>query len=87
MSRVSTGSGKYGKWLKKIPCMEKSWNLKSNEKSWNFGMKLLSGCQYHKQVCLMFRSLSNLKKEVSSSFFNRAMQNHLFLIIKQDFSC
>ena len=35
--RVPTGSRKHGKWLKENPCMEKSWNLKINEKSWNFG--------------------------------------------------
>ena len=33
MSRVSTGSGKH-EMAEKIPCMEKSWDLKINEKSW-----------------------------------------------------
>ena len=33
--RVPTGTGKHGKWLKIIPCMEKSWNLKNDEISWN----------------------------------------------------
>ena len=28
--------GKPGKLPKKVPCMEKSWNLKKPEKSWNF---------------------------------------------------
>ena len=46
--RAPTGSGKSVNWLKQIPCMEKSWNLKINETSWNFGMRLLSGCQYLK---------------------------------------
>ena len=35
--RVPTGSGNHGKpgkSLKKVPCMEKSWNLKKSEKSW-----------------------------------------------------
>ena len=44
MYRVPTSSGNHGKpgkSLKKVPCMEKSWNLKNNnriimEKSWNF---------------------------------------------------
>ena len=38
-SRLCAGSGK---WLKKNPCMEKSWNLKdveSMEKSWYFVMR------------------------------------------------
>ena len=32
--RVPTGTGKpgkHGKWQKKIPCMENSWNLKNDE--------------------------------------------------------
>ena len=36
--RVPTGTGKpgkHGKWLKIIPCIEKSWNLKNDEISWN----------------------------------------------------
>ena len=35
--RVPTSTGKPGKPVKsqkKVPCMEKSWNLKKNEKSW-----------------------------------------------------
>ena len=32
--RVPTGTGKHGKWLKKIPCTENSWNLKNDEISW-----------------------------------------------------
>ena len=40
-SRVPTGTGKHGKWLTKIPCMEKSWNLKNEEISWkNHGILL-----------------------------------------------
>ena len=32
---TSTGKpGKPGKSQKKVPCMEKSWNLKKTEKSW-----------------------------------------------------
>ena len=32
---MSTGKpGKPGKSQKKVPCMEKSWNLKKAEKSW-----------------------------------------------------
>ena len=32
---MGTGKpGKHGKWLKIIPCMEKSWNLKNDEISW-----------------------------------------------------
>ena len=36
--RVPTSSGNHGKpgkSLKKVPCMEKSWNLKKPEYSWN----------------------------------------------------
>ena len=32
--RVPTSTGKPGKSQKKVPCMEKSWNLKITEKSW-----------------------------------------------------
>ena len=32
--RVPTSTGKPGKSQKKVPCMEKSWNLKKTEKSW-----------------------------------------------------
>ena len=34
--RVPTSTGKHGKSHKKVPCMEKSWNLKKTEKSWHF---------------------------------------------------
>ena len=67
--------------LKKFPCMEKSWNLKVNEKSWNFGMRLLSGGQYHSNFSRSLCSLNNFKK-IRFSFFNRAIRNHLFFIIK-----
>ena len=32
----------FDQMLVKNPCMEKAWNLKINEKSWNLGMRLLS---------------------------------------------
>ena len=39
--RVPSGTGKHGKWLKIIPCMENSWNLKNDEISWkNHGILL-----------------------------------------------
>ena len=39
--RVPTSTGKPGKSQKKVPCMEKSWNLKKNEKSW----KIMEFCE------------------------------------------
>ena len=33
-NRVQTSTGKPGKSQIKVPCMEKSWNLKTTEKSW-----------------------------------------------------
>ena len=33
-SRVPTSTRKPGKSQIKVPCMEKSWNLKTTEKSW-----------------------------------------------------
>ena len=46
---------------------------------WNSGMRLLSGCQYHTNFS---RSL-DIFKSIRLSFFNRAIQNHVFFIIKQ----
>ena len=34
LHRVPTSTGKPGKSQIKVPCMEKSWNLKTTEKSW-----------------------------------------------------
>ena len=46
--RVPTSTGKHGKWQKKNPCKEKSWNLKNDKISWkNHGILLLKwqfGC-------------------------------------------
>ena len=42
--RVPTSSrnhGKPGKSLKKVPCIEKSWNLKKSELSW----KIMEFCE------------------------------------------
>ena len=34
INRVPSSTGKPGKSQIKVPCMEKSWNLKTTEKSW-----------------------------------------------------
>ena len=61
-------------------------NLKINEKSCrNFGMRLLSGCQYHTNFSRSLRSL-DIFKSIRFSFLNTAIQNHLFFIIKQESS-
>ena len=74
------------KWKmdEKIPCMEKSWNLKINEKSWNFGMRLLFGCQYHSNFFLL-PSLTQQFKKIKCSFLNIAIQNRLLFIINKIF--
>ena len=74
------------KWLKKNSMHGKIMEFEINEKSWNFGMGLLSGCQYHSNFSCLLRSLNNLKKKIRFSVFNRAIQNHLFFIIKLTFS-
>ena len=74
---------------KKILCMEKSWNLKINWKSWNFGkiMELWHEIAFWMSITLRFSVLLKKILKMSFSFLNRAIQNHLFFIIKQDFSC
>ena len=89
LSRVPTGSGKPGKWLKKKFHAWKIhgiWKLiKIMKKSWHFGMRLLSGCQYRSNFSHSLRFLDNFKN-IRFSFFNRAIKNHLFFIIKPKFS-
>ena len=66
--------------------MEESWNLKINEKSWNFGIRFLSGCQYRSIFSLYLCLLDNLK-EISFSFLMfSAIKKYVFFIIKQNFS-
>ena len=43
--RVPTSTGKPGKSQKKVPCMEKSWNLKKFEKSWKNHGKIMEFCE------------------------------------------
>ena len=63
--RVPTGTGKpgkHGKWLKNMPFMENSWNLKNDEisrkKSWNFVMT----CQFVYLWDSFFSSLASLAR-------------------------
>ena len=56
--RVPMGTGKHGKWLKKNPCMEKSWNLNNDEISWNFVKKCQFGCLWDS----FFSSLASLAR-------------------------
>ena len=81
------GSHRFWKTWKvdeKIPCMEKPWNLKINEKSWNFGMRLLFGCQYHSNFFLL-PPLAQQFKNIKCSFLNRASQNRLLFVINKIF--
>ena len=72
MVRIPTGSGKHRKWLKKCPCMEKSWNLKINEKSWkNRGIlawdcflgKMILNCSVQKWKTDFLKLLSERKEQ------------------------
>ena len=60
---MGTGKpGKHGKWLKKIPCMEKSWNLKNDEISWKDHGILLLKCQFGCLWDSFFSSLASLAR-------------------------
>ena len=52
--RVPTHLEKPGIWLRNIPCMGSSWNLKKKdifmEKSWNFASAILSFVLYQKKL-------------------------------------
>ena len=79
--RVPTGYGKHGKWLKKIPCMEKSWNLKINEKIMEFWHEIAFWMSIsHKFFSLASLALHFQKHQVF--IFKQSNPNHLFFIIK-----
>ena len=80
LCRVPTGYGKHGKWLKQFPCMEKSWNLKINEKSWGSRGILAWDCFLDVNVAQIFLTgFTRLTILKTSGFFvlKRASQNHL----------
>ena len=86
---VPTGSGKHGKWLKIIPCMVKIMEFENIEKSWKNHRILPWDCFLDVNISQIFsRSLRLLYifKSIRFSFLNRAIQNHLFFIIKQEYS-
>ena len=62
----------------KISIMEKMLEFEKiiEWKSWNFGMRLLSWCQYHSNFSRSLCSLDNFNN-IRFSFFNKAIQNHL----------
>ena len=93
IGRVPTGSGHMENGWKKMPCMEKSWNLKILEKSWNFGMRWL----FWMSISLKFISLAQQNEKFSFSFLNTAIKKHLLypahkkwwgiMLYPQNFDC